>query len=547
MRLDSQAVSEVVVTAVKSATAHLVERIAALEQRNSDLVGRLGEIQGLRDRVVVIETKAAAPLPELPEPIDVTPLVERLVVAEQTAKELQGKLADALSLRDRVVAIEVKSVQPVPEPPPAVDLAPLAERLAVAEQTVREVQGKLAESLSLRDRLVAVEVKSVPQSPSIDLTPVTDRLAAAEQAVKEVQGRVTAIEPRTPTRELWDGLTEQVVDFRTRLSAIETKEAPAAVDVTPLVERLVVAEQTVKELQGKIAEALALRDRVVAVEVKAAQPLPAVPPAVDVTPLTTRLAVAETRLEHVAALEQGLRAATDRIAAVEVKAAQPLPTPPEPDLTPVLDRLNATEAHLSTLHDKLTAVEALQTKGQSPDVSVLAAIREDLKAFQPRPDGPDASTLTDFRERLLAVERKAADDSVTRELGGLRERVAVLEVKAPIPGPAGRDGLNGRDGTDGVGFEDLSAEFDGDRTVSLKFQRGELVKRFPIVLPFLKFQGVFQQGHPYHAGDVVTWAGASWHANEPTTEKPGESKAWTLMVKKGRDGRDVPVVSGAKG
>jgi hypothetical protein len=48
---------------------------------------------------------------------------------------------------------------------------------------------------------------------------------------------------------------------------------------------------------------------------------------------------------------------------------------------------------------------------------------------------------------------------------------------------------------------------------------------------------------------MVTSGGSCWHCNEPTTTKPGEgSKAWRLMVKRGRDGKDglnaptVPVV-----
>jgi len=37
----------------------------------------------------------------------------------------------------------------------------------------------------------------------------------------------------------------------------------------------------------------------------------------------------------------------------------------------------------------------------------------------------------------------------------------------------------------------------------------------------------------------VTWAGAVWHCNEPTTDRPGNgSPAWRLAVKAGRDGKD---------
>jgi hypothetical protein len=51
-------------------------------------------------------------------------------------------------------------------------------------------------------------------------------------------------------------------------------------------------------------------------------------------------------------------------------------------------------------------------------------------------------------------------------------------------------------------------------------------------------RGVFKAGDTYEAGDVVTWDGSMWIAQKDTTEKPKESDAWRLSVKKGRDGRD---------
>lgn len=92
-------------------------------------------------------------------------------------------------------------------------------------------------------------------------------------------------------------------------------------------------------------------------------------------------------------------------------------------------------------------------------------------------------------------------------LDALRERVATLEARPPVPGPPGEPGPPGKDGQDGT--------------------------------PGLSFEGVYQDGKSYELGHLVTWAGSSWHCNEPTTSKPGDgSKAWTLMVKRGRDGKD---------
>jgi hypothetical protein len=109
--------------------------------------------------------------------------------------------------------------------------------------------------------------------------------------------------------------------------------------------------------------------------------------------------------------------------------------------------------------------------------------------------------------QLAAVTSRVQDDALTKDVGILRERVAVLEVRPVLPGPPGDPGPPGKDGADGK--------------------------------PGLTYQGVFQDGKRYDVGDVTTWAGSTWHCNEPTESKPGDgSKDWTLMVKRGRDGKD---------
>jgi hypothetical protein len=109
--------------------------------------------------------------------------------------------------------------------------------------------------------------------------------------------------------------------------------------------------------------------------------------------------------------------------------------------------------------------------------------------------------------RIASIESRVQDDACTKELGALRERVAIIEVRPVLPGPPGDPGPPGRDGVDGKAG--------------------------------LTYQGVYQDGKAYELGDVTTWAGSTWHCNEPTETKPGDgSKAWTLMVKRGRDGKD---------
>lgn len=55
-----------------------------------------------------------------------------------------------------------------------------------------------------------------------------------------------------------------------------------------------------------------------------------------------------------------------------------------------------------------------------------------------------------------------------------------------------------------------------------------------------RYRGVFAAGSSYDAGDTVTFGGSLWHCNAATTDRPGDNAdAWTLAVKRGRDGKDV--------
>ena len=93
-------------------------------------------------------------------------------------------------------------------------------------------------------------------------------------------------------------------------------------------------------------------------------------------------------------------------------------------------------------------------------------------------------------------------------IGGVGERLAALEARAPIPGPPGPAGPPGRDGHDGK---------DG--------------------VPGLRYLGVHVDGKTYDTGDLVTAGGSAWYCGRTTTGIPGKSPDWQLMVKRGRDAR----------
>ena len=56
-------------------------------------------------------------------------------------------------------------------------------------------------------------------------------------------------------------------------------------------------------------------------------------------------------------------------------------------------------------------------------------------------------------------------------------------------------------------------------------------------------RGLYKEGNAYARGDIVTWSGSMWHCEAAVAtllDKPGQSTAWRLVVKHGRDGKDAP-------
>ncbi|MGH8557729.1 MAG: hypothetical protein ACRESZ_09765 [Methylococcales bacterium] len=89
------------------------------------------------------------------------------------------------------------------------------------------------------------------------------------------------------------------------------------------------------------------------------------------------------------------------------------------------------------------------------------------------------------------------------------------------------------------GISDVALNEAGPRTIVLSVTRssGEEVQKtfdFPVML----YKGVYEPGQDYAIGDVATFGGSLWHCNAKTDDKPGVSEAWTLCVKRGRDGKD---------
>ena len=150
----------------------------------------------------------------------------------------------------------------------------------------------------------------------------------------------------------------------------------------------------------------------------------------------------------------------------------------------------------------------------------------------PGKDGQDgASVSVEDVERMVECKVAGWALDFERRAQGVLER-AVDRIQKPA------DGKDGRNGVDGLGFDDLSVEYDGERRIALKFSRGDICKQFAVDIPVVLDRGVYKPDSEYQKGDAVTWGGSLWIAQKDGPEsKPGEDGGWRLAVKKGRDGK----------
>jgi hypothetical protein len=142
-----------------------------------------------------------------------------------------------------------------------------------------------------------------------------------------------------------------------------------------------------------------------------------------------------------------------------------------------------------------------------------------------------------------------------------------IDGKDGAPGLSGKDGADGRHGIDGKDGRDGRDGVKGDpgrdgkdgltgaevqevlvrtfQSIDASDPRNWKVAGVTIKMPAEIYQGVWQPDTTYEQGDTVTFGGSSWHCNEETKDRPGEvSKAWTLMVKRGRDGKELRLSDG---
>lgn len=233
--------------------------------------------------------------------------------------------------------------------------------------------------------------------------------------------------------------------------------------------------------------------------------------------------------EHVA---RALEPLVARNAALEARLveleARPVPAPLSKSIEAGLEDL---KAHLPNVIKRVADLEARP----APERGEPGAPGKDGEPGQKGDPGADGAP------GLRGKDGVGIAETIVDRAGALVLTMTDGTVKTvgAIVGKDGAPGQDGKDGRDGFSLEDLSVEFDGERTALLKFSRGDVVKtaelRFPVVID----RGVYVP-KTYERGDGVTYGGSYWIAQRDTAaeDKPGLSDAFRLSIKKGRDGKD---------
>jgi len=199
--------------------------------------------------------------------------------------------------------------------------------------------------------------------------------------------------------------------------------------------------------------------------------------------------------------------------------------------------LAAAEERSAEVTERIAELEAREPeKGEKGDPG------EPGPAGEPGRDGADGAPGADGKDGVgMAgglIDRSGhliltLTDGTTRDMG-------------LVVGKDGADGRDGAPGRDGFGFDDMAVEYDGERTITFRWARGEHVVERSYRMPVILDRGVYKAGVEYERGDAVTWGGSLWIAQEPTSEKPDSGKGWRLSVKRGRDGKDGVVKEAPK-
>lgn len=182
---------------------------------------------------------------------------------------------------------------------------------------------------------------------------------------------------------------------------------------------------------------------------------------------------------------------------------------------------------------ELEGREVIHGKDADPvsDEAIAAAVAKHLTDHPPA-NGKDAIGPT-ADDVAACFERRFSEFLLSGE-----RRIYEMADKAIDRMPRAQDG---KDGVDGIGWDSMSVDHDGERTFTLVFDKGDEQHTFPVKLPMVIDKGFWQDGTSAEQGDGFTFGGSYWIAQKDTDTKPEIGNAdWRLAVRRGRDGKRTP-------
>lgn len=433
----------------------------------------------------------------------IAPLMKRLDALE-AADDMKSVRTDLRSIMETVGAIPV--------------IKDDAIRALITEE-VRDIRGAL-ESVMMPELQVALSVMvqeavkaiELPKLPEITIPELPDIAGMIDDAVKAIEL------PKLP--ELPD-IAGMIDDAVKALPPAEPGKSVTIDDVRPLIDEAVAAlppaepgkSVTIDDVRPLIDEAVA-----------------ALPPArdgKDADPVDMD-AVKTILIEAVAALPP----------AKDGKDADPV------DMDGVYRRVDEVLATGLDEYKKSVDNIRIPEDGKSVTIDDVRPLIDDavskaVAALPPARDGKDGAdvmdavidrighlVLTFSNGKTKDVGQVVGDDGVDCDFDGVWKIINEKLDSWPKP-------------KDGMGFDDLSVEYDGERTFKFVLVQGDRKKEFAFDVPIVLDRGIYADGKSYARGDAVTWDGSSWIAQtDGAKEKPGTGKEWRLAIKRGTRGKD---------
>lgn len=592
MKTDADTLMKGVAIVIKeqmdAALAPVLDRLNAVEQRLDQLPvpkdGKDADMAALGETIKQEVTAATSTIPArirdavteavaaLPNPTG--PVPDEKAIAEKVSVELipwlDGLVRDAETILHRDLSAEiVRQCTGLPVPKDGKDADPAPIQAAVMQHVTTQLEAiadastkQLNEATSQLSEMVAAEVAKIP-------IPQNGKDADQESIIAAVVGQLGSVMEQRFV-ELSTAILRQVPEDIATLVAQETAKIPVPKDADEQAITRTVLAQVMPQVDAIIGRNIELSDAVADAITKlpdlAAGEVAKIPvpkDGKDADPEVIRVAVND------AVGTFGRQAVADLLVKMDElvnEAVVKIPVPKDgKDANPEAITLDVVEKLRPVIEEQMAGLEisdeklrnlvdgAVETavKGltfpEPPTIGDIAPLVEKavsdavtaLAKTLPEPkDGKDGAAIVDAlvnREGELVL---TLSDGRTKNVGkvvgqdadhaGLEALVRKLVDEIPKP-------------RDGFGFEDLDMTYDGERGLTIIFERGEHRKEFKYTLPIPIYRGVWKEGS-YLRGDTVTYAGSSWIAQKDDVQsKPDAGEGdWQLSTKRGRDGKDAP-------